>query len=327
MRQKEPKQDQKLWAAGGTGADEGTISKNERKAAAKKKIDKTIENRGKAVNQTPKISVLMGIYNEKRKNAKAAIDSVLKQTFTDFEFLICDDGSDPAFYEWLKKYCKKDKRIRLIRQRENKGLAAALNRCFVYASGNLIARMDADDICVRTRFEKQEAFLRKHSEYAMVGCNVYLVAGSKVWGERRMEEVPKESSFLKTSAFVHPAVMIRREVMKTLSGYREQKRFLRVEDYDFFMRMYAAGYRGYNLQEPLLFYREEAVAKQTYRCRVNECLVRLHGFWNMGILRGNLRYVGKPLAVGLLPDWVIREVHVKRYAIHRKMGKQGDDAK
>ncbi|MDE7310114.1 MAG: glycosyltransferase [Eubacterium sp.] len=262
----------------------------------------------------PEISVLMGIYNENRRYAALAIDSVLEQTFTDFEFFICDDGSDPAFYKWLKGYCRKDQRIRLMRQKKNRGLASALNRCFRCASGKFIARMDADDISVCTRFEKQAAFLNRHQEYALAGCNVYLIDGCKVWGERRLEEVPGKRSFLYTSAFVHPAVMIRREVMEALFGYREHARYLRVEDYDFFMRMYGAGYVGYNLQEPLLFYREEIRGKHKYRYRVNECRVRLNGFRDLGILRGNLRYVVKPLAVGLLPDRVIRKIHVKKYA-------------
>lgn len=283
----------------------------------------------------PEISVLMGIYNENRNRAALAIDSVLKQTFADFEFLICDDGSDPAFYRWLRQYCRKDKRIRLMRQKENKGLAAALNRCFRCASGKLIARMDADDISVCTRFEKQAAFLHRHKEYALAGSNVYLIAGSVVWGERRLEEAPGKHSFLYTSPFIHPAVMIRREAMETLLGYREQPRYLRVEDYDFFMRMYAAGYRGYNVQEPLLYYRQEifvrsykalhrnrlpAYVKRKYRYRVNECLVRLQGFRELGILGGNLRYVAKPLAVGLLPDGVARKIHIKKYAARHRMG-------
>lgn len=264
----------------------------------------------------PEISVVMGIYNENRKYAARAIDSILQQTFTDFELLICDDGSDVSFYSWLRDYCRKDSRIKLMRHRKNKGLAAALNQCLRRASGTFIARMDADDISIAVRFEKQAAFLKQHKEYAMVGCSVYLISGQTIWGERRLEEMPQKESFLKTSPFVHPAVMIRREVMQKLRGYREQPQYMRVEDYDFFMRMYAAGHRGYNLREALLIYRDEQRfhVKRKYRFRWNELRVRMYGFSKLGISAGNLHYVIKPLAVGLIPHRMKWKLHTKQYA-------------
>ena len=86
----------------------------------------------------PEISVLMGTYNEKNKEHVAqAVDSILNQTFTDLELIICDDGSKEEFYQWLKKYCRKDARIRLLRNRKNRGLAVVLNKCFRCSRGRL----------------------------------------------------------------------------------------------------------------------------------------------------------------------------------------------
>lgn len=164
------------------------------------------------------VSVLMGTFNEKKTVVAQAIDSILHQTFTDFEFIICDDGSKSDFYHWLKIYCQKDRRIRLLRNKKNQGLAAVLNQCLKSAAGAYIARMDADDVSDQERLAKQYAFLESHPEYALVGCHVRMIANEKTWGVRILEKEPDKYSFLKTSPFVHPAVMIRKDVMEELGG-------------------------------------------------------------------------------------------------------------
>ncbi len=264
----------------------------------------------------PDISVIMGIYNGSRTYAAMAIDSVLNQTYTGFEYIICDDGSENTFYEWLEAYCKKDNRIRLLRNHRNRGLAYTLNRCLKQASGFWIARMDADDISLPDRLEKQVEFLRSHKNYALVGSNAYMIDAHCIWGQRRLEERPRKESFLNTSPFIHPAVMIRREVFIKLHGYKESQRLLRMEDYDLFLRLYAAGWRGYNLQEPLLMYREDlqAYKKRKYRYRLWECRMRYDGYRRLEILKGNLRYVLKPLAAGLIPVAVMQKIRRKKFA-------------
>jgi len=267
------------------------------------------------------ISVIMGVYNEREKrHVEAAIGSVLRQTCRNFEFIICDDGSDPAFFQWLDAYCKKDDRILLLKNAENRGLAYTLNRCLAHARGKYVARMDADDISHPERFERQAEFLERHPEYALAGCNVYLIDSRGVWGERVLEETPRPRSFLRTSPFVHPAVMVRRSVMEKLHGYTADARALRVEDYEFFMRMYAHGCRGYNMQAVLLRYREDrqAYRKRKYRYRINECRVRYLGFRRLGILKGNMRYVLKPLAAGLVPAGIMRGLRRRRYCAVRR---------
>lgn len=131
-----------------------------------------------------------------------------------------------------------------------------------------------------------------------------------------MEQEPSENSFLKTSPFIHPSIMIRREVMKRLHGYTQAKAAVRAEDYEFFMRLYAAEYRGYNLQEPLLYYREDirSFKKRRYRYRIHECIVRHDGFRSLGILKGNLHYVIKPLIAGLVPTRIMIRIRKYNYA-------------
>lgn len=261
--------------------------------------------------EKPMISVIMGIYNEKNKNqVMQAIDSVLEQTYDNLEFIICDDGSKPEFYLWLQEYCRKDARIHLIRKEKNEGLAAALNTCLANAQGSYVARMDADDISKSDRLEKQITFMQQHSEYALVGCNAEMIDDNGVWGERILIEKPQKTDFLRTSPFIHPSIMIKTEVLRQMMGYSLEKYAERTEDYELFMRLYAAGYIGYNMQEKLFSYREDrdAYQKRKYRYRVNESRVRYKGFMELGIFWGHIRYVIKPLLVGIMPIGLMRRI-------------------
>ncbi|RKJ68083.1 glycosyltransferase [Roseburia sp. 1XD42-69] len=265
------------------------------------------------------ISVIMGIYNEQKQNAGKAINSILNQTERDIEFIICDDGSDKEFYNWLIKFCSKDNRIILLRNKQNLGLSAALNKCLSHAHGEYIARMDGDDISDKRRLEKQLQFLDSHPEYSLTGCNVKFIDSKGIWGERRLQEIPQNKDFLYTSPFVHPSIMIRKNIMDELGGYSEEPYAVRTEDYELFMRLYAKGYKGYNLQDFLFFYREdkEAYKKRRYCYRLNESIVRYKGFRELGILRGNLRFVIKPLIVGLVPIRIIKRVRKRKFE-HRE---------
>lgn len=269
----------------------------------------------------PTVSIIMGIYNEKRRDHVAeAITSMLKQSYTDFEFIICDDGSEEVFFQWLKEYCQRDERIILIRKEKNEGLASALNTGIQKAKGKYLARMDADDISRPQRLEKQVAFLEQHPKYALAGCCVELIDDTGVWGERKVKEKPGKQDFLFTSAFIHPSIMIRADVMRSLHGYSLKDYALRTEDYELFMRLYAAGYCGYNFQEILFQYREDgaAFAKRKYRYRMNEAKVRYIGFRSLGILKGHMHYVLKPLIVGLIPAGWMQKQRKKQFGVQRQ---------
>lgn len=261
------------------------------------------------------ISVIMGIYNEQTSYAKKAIYSILNQTEKNIELIICDDGSNKEFYNWLQHFCRKDNRITLLRNKHNLGLSATLNKCLSFAHGEYIARMDGDDISDERRLEKQLQVLENNPEYALAGCNVKFIDSQGIWGERRLKEIPEKKDFLYTSPFVHPAIMIRKDVMDELGGYSEEQYSVRTEDYELFMHLYAKGYKGYNLQEFLFYYREDkkAYKKRRYRYRLNESRVRYQGFKELGILKGNMRYVLKPLIVGLIPIRLIIKIRKRKF--------------
>ena len=250
----------------------------------------------------------------KESIVKLAIDSILNQTYKDFEFIICDDGSNDGTYEMVKNLIKKDNRVILIRNEENKGLAYSLNHCLSIAKGKYIARMDADDISMPDRLEKQIGFLNEHLEYAMVGCNLLLINDKGIWGKRILVKEPTKKSFLFTSPYCHPAIVMRKEVLDKVNNYKVEKITRRAEDYDLFMRIYANGYKGYNMQEFLYQFREDndAYKRRAYKYRWDEVQVRYRGFKALDLMPNGLIYVIKPLIVGLIPQKILVKLRKMR---------------
>lgn len=257
-----------------------------------------------------KISVIMGIYNSRSKKVlKESIDSILNQTYKNFEFIICDDGSSNECITWAKEICKNDNRVKFIKNEENKGLAFTLNHCLKVAEGDYIARMDDDDISHLDRFEKQIKFLEENKEYGLVGSVMNLFDEQGVWGKRKYKEYVKKEDFLYRVAVPHPTIMARKDAYNIVNGYRDLKKTYRVEDYDCFMRMFARGIKMYNFQEALLDYREDKICakKKKYRYRLNEMYVRYNGFKELKILKfKNYIYVLKPLLAGVIPQKFIK---------------------
>ena len=273
----------------------------------------------------PRVSVIMAVFGMAGRAGvlERAVASIRRQTLRDWELLIYDDGSADGTLQEVSRIARADPRIRVLHGTRNRKAGYARTRCIRAARGRYLAVMDADDISAPGRLAAQADFLDMHPQYAFVGSSAWMFDSRGVWGLRRVPERPGRESFLSTLPFVHPSVMLRREAALAVHGYREGPQAYRAEDYEFLMRLYAAGYRGYNLKEPLLYYREDAHAmrRRKYRYRLTECRVRLHGFGRLGILRGNLRYVLKPLAAGLAPACLMRAARVRRY---RTAGAQGE---
>lgn len=251
------------------------------------------------------VSIIMGVYNGV-KTMDAAIESICAQSFKDWEFIICDDASTDDTWKQLNEWSKKDARIKIIRNPENLRLAATLNKCLSYASGKYIARMDDDDVSYPQRLEEQFLFLETHPEYDLVGSQIDGYDGKclipNYW---KRKETPQKKDFLKASQFIHPTVVFRKTALLQVGGYRAVKETRRAEDYDLFMRLYAAGFKGYNIQKPLLRYYIDD-RKIMYRCRLDEARVRYYGFKCLGLMPGAWIYVFRPLVVGLIPKKMLR---------------------
>ena len=252
----------------------------------------------------PSVSILMGSYNPRDPIVlRQAIDSIIAQTWTDWELLICDDGSVEPYAGYIRNLAALDTRIRCMRSDENRGLAHALNMCLCHSRGEWIARMDDDDISEPDRLEKQVQFLSKNKAFAWVGTQALLFDKNHVWGIAARPAQPSADDYLKFSPVIHPSVMFRRSVLEQAGGYLVSTVTVRCEDYELFMRLTAAGHHGYNLQDILFRYREDPVIlhKRSFRNCFFEAVIRFNGFRSLNLLCAkNIPYVVKPLAVYIL---------------------------
>lgn len=254
--------------------------------------------------ETPLVSVIMGVYNAKESLLELAVNSILMQTYTNFEFIICDDASTNGTPEWLEEFARRDKRIRLFRNEQNIRLASTLNRCISEARGTFLARQDDDDISDPTRLEKQVKFLLTHPDIDFVGSNCSLYNTHEgVFGQRVMTEFPMEKDFLFNSPFIHGSLMFRNTCLNEEYCYRKCKWTNRTEDYDLFMHLYSEGKRAANIQENLYCYHYGRKQRHiSMRYRLDETVLRYQGFRKMGLLPRGLPYVVKPIILGFLPD-------------------------
>jgi glycosyltransferase involved in cell wall biosynthesis len=186
-----------------------------------------------------------------------AVESILRQTFADFEFIIVDDGSTDGSGAWLEAKAKEDPRIRLIRQ-ENIGLTKALNRGLALARGEFIARMDSDDVALPERFRMQVSALRDSHALVLLGSEVEIVdAQGRALALRGHSqdhvEIRRRLLTGDGGALTHPAVMFRASAARVIGGYDEA--MTTTQDIDFFLRMSEVGLVT-NVPQVLLHWRQ-----------------------------------------------------------------------
>jgi GT2 family glycosyltransferase len=214
----------------------------------------------------PLISVSMPVFNAERYISQA-VESILDQTLGDFEFLIVDDGSSDGTAAILTRYANQDQRIRLS-IRSNKGVVATLNELVDQACGELIARMDSDDISLPERLERQAAYLHGNPDCVAVGSQAQIIDPDGdplgIWFQSTAHEEIDAQNLRgdHQSALCHPAVMMRRQVVLDVGKYREEFRFC--EDLDLWLRLAEHG-RLANLPLVLLKYRTHKTNQSNLR--------------------------------------------------------------
>lgn len=257
-----------------------------------------------------KISVIMGVCNANRNNMiSESIQSICNQTYSNWELIICDDNSQDNSYKVLKDWSEREKRIKLICNKKNRGLAYSLNHCLKYATGDFIARMDVDDISEPNRFEYQLKFLLENEYVSFCATAANLFDENGIWAVRYKKYRPEKKDFLYTSPFIHATLMARKEFFEK-NKYCISRKTLRAEDYELFMRAYAKGSIGINLQEVLYNIREdnECYSRRKYVERWFEMLIRYEGYKALGLLPLGIPYIVKPLIVGLIPQKILRKM-------------------
>lgn len=252
----------------------------------------------------------MGIYNC-APYLQEALDSLYAQTYQDFKIILCDDGSRDETLAIAKKNAAEHPNIVLIRNERNMGLNYTLNHCLEYADTEYCARMDGDDISLPTRFEKEIMFLETHPEYSIVSCPMVYFDQDSDFKVGKAIQIPHKKDFLSGSPFCHAPCMIRTEAYLTVGGYTVDRRLLRVEDDHLWFKLYAAGYKGYNIQEALYKMRDDrnALARRTWWSRKNEIYVRHIGFKMLHLPLYYQIYALRPLLAFLAPKWIYNIYH------------------
>ncbi len=249
-----------------------------------------------------RVSVILPVYNAS-ETIDRCIQSIIDQTFKQWELICCDDNSNDNSLTILKQWQKRDNRIKVLYNEKNCRAALTRNRCIEEAEGEYIALIDDDDYCVPDRLEKQIDFLDKNLEYSFVGTQAFFFDEFGVWKTSKPKENPTKEDFLWNSCFLNPSVMFRKKDIDKVGLYRVAKETRRGQDYDLFMRLYAQGYYGYNMQQPLIYYYrgKNSYVKCKYKYRIDEAKIRYLNFKKLNLLPKNFLYVIKPLIVGLIP--------------------------
>ncbi len=267
-----------------------------------------------STEKTPLISVIMGIYNC-AGTLSEALDSLLSQTIQDFEVILCDDGSTDKTYEVARQYQEAHPgKFVLLQNGKNEGLNHTLNVCLKVAQGKYIARMDGDDRCPSDRFEKELKVLEENPSIAIVSSDMRHFDETGTWGMISHPTDPELKDFLHGTPFCHAPCMVRKEAYDAVDGYTEDKRLLRVEDYNLWMKMYQKGFRGRNIHEPLYEMRDDrnAYSRRKFKYRLNEAHAINLAVKNLKLPVYGYAYALRPILVGLLPKKLYDSLHKKR---------------
>lgn len=260
-----------------------------------------------------RVSIIMGIFNC-AKTLPEAIDSIISQTFTDWELIMCDDGSSDETISIASSYVECYDNVLLLRNGKNCGLPATLNHCLEYADSEYIARMDGDDISLPKRLEKEVLFLDSHPEFALVSCSMICFDDIGDWGYQGNVAEPKKIDFAYKSPFCHAPCMMRRSVLSEVGNYTVREGLRRGQDYYLWHKFYRAGYRGYNIQEPLYKMRDgrDAAKRRTLRSAINGCKSHIEVMRNLGLPTRLYYRAFRGVLVSLIPAPIYIRLHKRR---------------
>jgi glycosyltransferase involved in cell wall biosynthesis len=241
----------------------------------------------------PAVSVLMPAFNSEQY-IREAIESILGQSYSDFELLVVDDHSTDSTADIVREYCERDARIRALRNEGVKGIVGALNTGLALARGEYIARMDADDVSLPTRLERQHDFLEEHHDISVCGTNMELFGAQQfVWRLPQDHEAIR-AGLIFTVLIAHATVMMRKTALEEYH-YRYDADYGYAEDYELWSRL-SERYRFANLPDVLYRYRKHGTDGGSLREEIR----------SRSAQRVRLRLLG---ALGIVPSPEESELH------------------
>ena len=261
----------------------------------------------------PRVSILMGVYNCE-DTLEEAFDSIINQTYQSFKIIVCDDGSVDSTFQIATDYANKypDKVI-LIRNDRNEGLNYTLNRCLELADTEYCARMDGDDISLPTRLEKELEFLDSHPEYAIVSTPLIQFDENGPFRIGKGGYEPAKDIWAKRTPFCQAPSMVRTQAYHAVGGYSVSPKLLRVEDYHLWVKLFAKGYRGFILDEPLYMMRDDLAAfkRRNFKGKLHVSYVQRYAVRTLQLPKWKYIYSLRPIIVGLIPQFLYNKIHRK----------------
>jgi glycosyltransferase involved in cell wall biosynthesis len=250
----------------------------------------------------PAISVIMPAFNAERFVAES-VESVLSQTFKDFELVVVNDGSRDRTAEILDRY--RDRRIVRIDHKDNQGLARTLNHGLKAAKGEFVARLDSDDVALPTRLEEQVAFLSRDTGTVIVGSNCEEIdeAGTyiRTW-HYPLDDTDIRWHTLFHCSFVHSSVMFRTAILRS-NGLNYDVKAVYAQDYELWSRLLSYG-RGANIRQPLVKYRTHT--RQISQQRLREQNKVRDRVSRMNLKRRGVANDASEGDLGILRKWVMQ---------------------
>jgi glycosyltransferase EpsE len=263
------------------------------------------------LEKEPKVSIIMGIYNCELTIAES-IESIINQTYTNWELIMCDDFSKDKTFEIAKSYENKyPQKIKVIKNKRNLTLGPTLNKCIDIASGEYIARQDADDISHKDRIKIQVEFLENNKDIDLVGSNMKSFNELGEQGTHCMQAHPQKFDLVKGVTFAHPTIMIKSEVMKNLNGYCIEEYAKQLEDYELWIRFFKEGYKGENLDKSLYFYREDddAYKRRNIKRRIRQIKLKSKMPKSLGLATYTYLFIIKDIIALFIPSSIFKNYY------------------
>ena len=250
------------------------------------------------MDNSPLVSIIIACHNCEKYLDKY-LESIINQTYQNTEIIICDDASTDNSISIIKAYERKDSRFVVLQNPVSIKAGATRNRCIDKATGEFIVIQDADDYSELNRVERLLAAITNNKDIDFVSSSAYLFSNDEEKYDAILKvkhRTPTKWNFLWSISFVHAATMFRTDCVKAVSGYRVSKETTRGQDYDLFMRLYAAGFRGININEPLYWVRADNsfFMRRVQSSPHDEYLIRKHGFEILNLMPIGYLFCLKP---------------------------------
>lgn len=246
----------------------------------------------------PSVSVIMSEFNTETEKLDTSIKSILEQTFTDFELIIVDDCGNNDLFEFTKKY--DDPRIKVLKNKENRGLSYSLNKAIKYSKGAYLVRMDTDDYAYPDRIFTLYDFVKKNQQFSVVSSRAMEVGNGKNMGILGKAGEKNSKSILSGDVPIHPACIFEKKAIQIVGGYKEVKR---AEDFALWCELLLYDFKIYVIDDILLDYNvdDEDYSKRKLSNRIESIKAKL--YYNRKLNGGKTGYfrIIKSIIAGILP--------------------------